>query len=85
MDGKVHEANWRVFKAEYKFTIAFMMTLKREVGENFMQSKMVKGRKNRALLEHTTRAFFNFIKKKKIVSSEGDTHFNLVALEPLKI
>ena len=85
VDGEVHEANWRAFKAEYKFTSASMAALIREAGEDFLRSKLVKGGKNRALADHTTRAFSNFIKEKKIVSFEGDAHFNLVTLEPPKI
>ena len=85
VDGEVHEANWRAFKAEYKFTSASMAALIREAGEDFLRSKLVKGGKNRALPDHTARAFSNFIKEKKIVQFEGDASFNLVTLEPLKI
>ena len=85
VDGEVHEANWRAFKVEYKFTSASMAALIREAGEDFLRSKLVKGGKNRTLPEHTVRIFSNFIKEKKIVSFEGDAQFNLVTLEPLKI
>ena len=85
VDGEVHEANWRAFKVEYKFTSASMAALIREAGEDFLRSKLVKGGKNRALPDHTARAFSNFIKEKKIVQFEGDASFNLVTLEPLKI
>ena len=85
VDGEVHEANWRAFKEEYKFTSASMVTLITEVGEDYLKSKMVKGGKNRELPEHTTRAFANFIKEKRIVIFEGDAQFNPVTLQPLKI
>jgi hypothetical protein len=85
VDGEVHEANWRAFKAEYKFTSASMAALIREAGDDFLRAKMVKGGKNRALPDHTARAFSNFIKEKKIVQFEGDAYFNLVTFEPLKI
>ena len=62
-----------------------MAALIKEAGEDFLRSKLVKGGKNMGLLEHTNRAFSNFIKEKKIVSFERDTHFNLVTFEPLKI
>ena len=63
VDGEVHEANWRAFKAEYKFTSASMAALIREAGEDFLRSKLMKGGKNRALPDHTARAFSNFIKE----------------------
>ena len=85
VDGEVHEANWRAFKAEYKFTSASMAALIKEAGEDFLRSKLVKGGKNWVLPEHTNRAFSNFIKEKKIVQFEGDVHFNLVTFKPLKI
>ena len=50
----------------------------RKAGEKFLQSKLVKGGKNRALPDHTTRAFSNFVKEKNIVRFEGDVYFNLV-------
>ena len=62
-----------------------MAALIRMAGEDFLKSKLVKGGKNLALPEHTTRVFSNFIKEKKIVKFEGDVHFNLVTFEPLKI
>ena len=67
VDGEVHETNWRAFKVEYKFTSVSMAAVIREAGEDFLRSKLVKGWKNRALPEHTNRAFSNFIKEKKIV------------------
>ena len=85
VDGEVHEANWRAFKSEYKFTSASMAALIREAGEDFLKSKFVKGGKNRALPEHSARAFSNFIKEKRIVRFEGSAQFNLVTFEPLKI
>ena len=85
VDGEVDEAHWRAFKAEYKFTSASMAALMREAGDDFLRSKLVKGGRNRALPEHSARAFSNFIKEKKIVSFEGDAHFNLVTVDPLKI
>ena len=85
IDDEVNEVNWRAFKAEYNFTSASMAALIREAGEDFLKSKLVKGGKNLALPEHSTRAFTNFIKEKKIVSFEGDAHFNLVAFDPIKI
>jgi hypothetical protein len=85
VDGEVDEANWRAFKVEYKFTSASMAALIREAGEDFLRSKLVKGGRNRALPEHSARAFANFIKEKKIVWFEGDAQFNLVTFEPLKI
>ena len=84
VDGEVREANWRAFKAEYKFTSASMAALIREAGEDFLLSKLVKRGKNQTLSDHT-RTFSNFIKEKKIVNFQGDAHFNLVTLEPLKI
>ena len=85
VDGEVDEAHWRAFKAEYKFTSASMAALMREAGDDFLKSKLVKGRNNRALPKHLAQAFSNFTKKKKIVSFEGDAQFNLVTLEPLRI
>ena len=85
VDGEVHSASWRAFKAEYKFTSASMAALIREAGEDFLKSKLVKGGRNRPLPDHTARAFSNFIKEKQIVKFEGDAHFNLVTFEPLKI
>lgn len=85
VDGEVHPTNWRTFKVEYKFTSASMAALIREAGEDYLKSKMVKGGKNRALPEYTTRVFANFVKEKKIVNFEGDAHFNQVVIEPMKI
>ena len=85
VDGEVHQANWRAFKEEYKFTSASMAALIREAGEEYLRSKLVKGGKNRELPEHTARAFANFVKEKRIVKFEGEAHFNLVTMEPLKI
>ena len=62
-----------------------MATLMRKAGDEFLRSKLVKGGKNRTLTEHSACAFSNFIKEKNIVSFEGDAHFNLVILDPLKI
>ena len=85
VDGEVHQANWRAFKEEYKFTSASMAALIREAREDFLRSKLVRGGKNRELPEHTARAFANFVKEKRIITFEGGTHFNLVTMEPLKI
>lgn len=85
LDGEIHEANWRAFKKEYKFTSASMAALIREAGDDFLRSKLVKGGRNLALPEHSTRAFSNFIKEKKIITFEGDAFFNLVTFNPLKI
>ena len=85
VDGEVHEAHWRAFKAEYKFTSASMAALMREAGDEFLRLKLVKGGKNVALPEHSARAFTNFIKEKKMIRFEGDAHFNLVTFDPLKI
>ena len=85
VDDEVHEGNWKAFKAEYNFTSASMAALMREAGDDFLKSKMVKNNKNLPLPDHAKRAFSNFIKEKKIVSFEGDAHFNQVAFEPLKI
>ena len=85
VDGEVHEANWRAFKGEYKFTSASMAALIKEAEKDVLRSKVVKGRKNQALQNHAACAFSNILKEKKIVSFEGDAHFNLVALKPLKI
>ena len=85
VDDEVNEVNWRAFKAEYNFTSAPMAALMREAGDDFLKSKMVKNNKNMALPEHSKRVFSNFIKKKKIVSFEGEAHFNQVSFEPLKI
>jgi len=85
-DGAINEARWRAFKAEFNFTSASMAALIREAGGEFLRSKQVKGGKNRALPEHTITVFNNFIKEKKIVSFEGDAHFNLVQVaSPVKI
>ena len=85
VDGEVDEVHSRAFKAEYKFTSASMAALMREAGDDFLKSKLVKGGKNRTLPEHSARALSNFIKEKEIVSFKGDTYFNLVTLDPLKI
>ena len=85
VDGEVHNANWRSFKAEYNFTSTSMEALIREAGEDFLRSKLVKGGKNRALPNHTMRVLSNFIKENRIVTFEGDAHFNLVDLDLLKI
>lgn len=55
-----------------------MAALIREAGEDFLNSKRVKGGKNKFLPEHTLRAFSNFIKEKRIVCFEDTAHFNLV-------
>ena len=85
VDDEVHEANWRAFKKEYKFTNASMAALIREAGEDFLNAKKVKGGKNRVLPEHTQKAFNNFIAEKRIVRFEGSAHFNPVTFDPLKI
>ena len=85
VNGEVNEAQWRAFKEEYKFTSTLMTAFIREAREDFLRSKLVKGGKNWELLEHSARAVSNFIKEKKIVHFEGDEHFNLVILKPLKI
>jgi hypothetical protein len=59
VDGEVNEAYWRAFKEEYKFISASMVALIREGGGNFLRSKLVNGRKNRALPNHTAHAFPN--------------------------
>lgn len=69
VDGKVHEANWRAFKEEHKFTSASMAALIREAEKYFLSSKLVKGGKNRELPEHIIRVFSSFVKEKK------DRHF----------
>jgi hypothetical protein len=84
-DGEIDDARWKAFKAEYKFTSASMAALIREAGEDFLRSKFVKGGKNRALAEHSQRAFLNFIKEKRFVTFEGSAHFNMVTFEPVKI
>jgi hypothetical protein len=75
VDGEVHQANCRAFKEENKFTSASMAALIREVGDDFLRSNLVKGGKNRELPEHTTRAFSNFVKEKRIVTFEGGAHY----------
>jgi hypothetical protein len=42
-DGKVDDARWKAFKAEYKFTSASMAAFIREAGGDFLRSKFVKG------------------------------------------
>ena len=59
-----------------------MAALIKEAGENFLRSKLVKGGKNMALPEHSTRAFSNFIKEKKIVSFKG-MHISTLSLSTL--
>lgn len=66
VDGEVHEANSRAFKAEYKFASASMAALIREAEEDFLRSKLVKGGKNRTFPQHTSCAFSNFIKEKNL-------------------
>ena len=63
VDGEVHEANWRAFKAKNKFASASMTASIREAEEDFLRSKLVKGGKNRTLPQYTSRAFSNFIKE----------------------
>lgn len=46
---------------------------------------MVNSGKNRALPKHVAHTFSNFIKKKKVVSFDGDAHFNLVTFTPFVI
>ena len=57
VDGEVHEANWRAFKKEYKFTSASMAALLREAGEDFLNAKKVKGGRNRVLPENAPESF----------------------------
>jgi hypothetical protein len=85
VEGEFHEANWRAFKDEYKFTSASMAALMREAGDDFLRSKLVKGGKNLELAEHSALAFSNFVKEKRIVTFEGGAHFNPVTMEPIKI
>lgn len=82
LESEVHEARWRAFKTEYKFTNASLAALIKEAGDNFLRSNFVKGGKNRAPPEHLTGAFSNFIKEEKIVTFEA---LEPVTLEPLKI
>lgn len=56
----------RPFK-EYKFINASMAALMREVGEEFLKSKMVKGSKNQLFPEYTQRVLSNCIEEKKMV------------------
>ena len=81
VDGEVNESNWRAFKAKYKFTNTSMTALIKKARENFLRSKLIKGGKNQALLEHTGRVFPNFINEKNIVRFQRDAHFNLVNFE----
>lgn len=63
VNAKVNEAQWKAFKEEYNFTSASMTTLIREVGEDFLRSKLIKSGKNREVSKYTACAFSNFIKK----------------------
>ncbi len=85
LDGEVQVTHWKAFKDEYKFTSASMAALIRVAGEEFLRLKFVKGGKKLELPEHSDRIFKNFIQEKKIVTFEGDAHFNRVTLDPLKI
>ena len=59
-----------------------MVALIKEVGENYLMSKVVKSGKNQKLPKHRVRAFSNFMKEKMIVSFQGDAYFNFVTLKP---
>ena len=85
VDGQVHDANWRAFKEEYKFTNASMAALIREAGEEWLKLKMGKVGRNRPMPDKLACVFNNFIKEKRIVSFERDAEFNPVALQPVKI
>lgn len=85
VNGEVHQAHWREFKSQFKFTSASMAALVREAGDEFLRSKLVKGGKNRALPDHAAHAFANFIKEKRVISFEGDAHFNPVSFTPFVI
>ena len=45
--------------------------LSKRAWDDYLNSKMVKGPKNRVLPEHTLRRFSNFVEEKKIVQFEG--------------
>lgn len=66
VDEEVHQAHWRTFKVEFKFTNLFMVTFIWEAWEDYLKSNMVEGGKNRSLPKYTAHVFSNFIKELKM-------------------
>ena len=62
-----------------------MTAFMKEAEKDFLKSKMVNGCKNHAFPKHTQWGFPIFIKEKKVVHYEGDAHFGVVIMEPMKI